>query len=97
MTAVRLRSRSASSARRSVKLICRPSYEFMAAPVGTPFDYPLSSRFDENDAVLVFDFQCHRAFGREPGVRIDDVGDETRAFVEFDDRHHIRNPITKRR
>jgi 4-hydroxyphenylacetate 3-monooxygenase len=38
-----------------IKLICRPSYEFMAAAVGSPFDYPLSSRFDENDAVLVFD------------------------------------------
>ncbi len=37
------------------KLICRPSYEFAAAAVGSPFDYPLSSRFDENDAVLVFD------------------------------------------
>ena len=38
-----------------IKLICRPSYEFMAATVGSPFDYPLSSRFDENDAVLMFD------------------------------------------
>jgi 4-hydroxyphenylacetate 3-monooxygenase len=38
-----------------VKLICRPSYEYMAATVGSPFDYPLSSRFDENDAVLVFE------------------------------------------
>jgi 4-hydroxyphenylacetate 3-monooxygenase len=37
------------------KLICRPSYEYMAATLGSPFDYPLSSRFDENDAVLVFD------------------------------------------
>ncbi len=27
----------------------------MAATVGSPFDYPLSSRFDENDAVLVFE------------------------------------------
>jgi len=34
------------------KLICRPSYEFSAH---SPFDYPLSSRFDENDAVLIFD------------------------------------------
>ena len=38
-----------------VKLMCRPSYEFAAAAVGSPFDYPLSSRFDENDAVLIFD------------------------------------------
>src|SRR5690625_2234593 len=38
-----------------VKLICRQSYEMQAAIIGSPFDYPLSSRFDENDAVLVFD------------------------------------------
>jgi 4-hydroxyphenylacetate 3-monooxygenase len=38
-----------------IKLICRPSYEYMAATLGSPFDYPLSSRFDENDAVLVFE------------------------------------------
>ena len=38
-----------------IKLLCRPSYEFMAATLGSPFDYPLSSRFDENDAVLVFE------------------------------------------
>ncbi|MBT9282059.1 MAG: 4-hydroxyphenylacetate 3-hydroxylase family protein [Hydrogenibacillus schlegelii] len=38
-----------------VKLISRASYEYMAAVAGTPFDYPLSSRFDENDAILVFD------------------------------------------
>ena len=39
----------------NIKLLCRPSYEFMAAAVGSPFDYPLSSRFDENDSVLMFD------------------------------------------
>jgi len=33
-------------------LICRPSYEQNAH---SPFDHPLSSRFDENDAVLIFD------------------------------------------
>ncbi len=38
-----------------VKLICRPSYEQHAATMGSPFDYPLSSRFDENDTVLIFD------------------------------------------
>lgn len=38
-----------------VKLICRPSYELTAGAMGSPFDYPLSSRFDENDAILVFD------------------------------------------
>jgi len=39
----------------NTKLICRPSYEYQAATLGSPFDYPLSSRFDENDAVLVFE------------------------------------------
>ena len=34
------------------KLICRPSYEMAAR---SPFDHPLSSRFDENDAVIIFD------------------------------------------
>jgi 4-hydroxyphenylacetate 3-monooxygenase len=34
------------------KLICRPSYE---ANAHSPFDHPLSSRFDENDAVIIFD------------------------------------------
>lgn len=38
-----------------VKLICRPSYELAAATMGSPFDYPLSSRLDENDAILVLD------------------------------------------
>jgi 4-hydroxyphenylacetate 3-monooxygenase len=38
-----------------VKLFCRTSYEMMASVMGTPFDYPLSSRFDENDAIFVFD------------------------------------------
>jgi 4-hydroxyphenylacetate 3-monooxygenase len=37
------------------KLICRQSYEHGAAVNGSPWDYPLSSRFDENDAVLIFD------------------------------------------
>lgn len=35
-----------------VKLICRPSYE---ARADSPFEAPLASRFDENDAVLVFE------------------------------------------
>jgi 4-hydroxyphenylacetate 3-monooxygenase len=38
-----------------VKLISRTSYSQNAAIVGTPFDYPLSSRMDENDAIFVFD------------------------------------------
>ncbi|HEV2377040.1 MAG TPA: 4-hydroxyphenylacetate 3-hydroxylase N-terminal domain-containing protein [Streptosporangiaceae bacterium] len=38
-----------------VKLICRQSYTAMAAVAGSPFDYPLSSRLDENDTILVLD------------------------------------------
>jgi 4-hydroxyphenylacetate 3-monooxygenase len=38
-----------------VKLICRTSYELNAATTGSPFDYPLSSRVDENDAIFVMD------------------------------------------
>src|ERR1700692_2583683 len=38
-----------------IKLICRPSYEFAAAASGSPWDYPLTSRYDENDAIFVFD------------------------------------------
>ncbi|HEX8917651.1 MAG TPA: 4-hydroxyphenylacetate 3-hydroxylase family protein [Chloroflexota bacterium] len=34
------------------RLVCRTSYEEVAR---SPFDNPLSSRFDENDAVLIFD------------------------------------------
>ena len=35
-----------------LKLFCRTSYERAAK---SPFDYPLSSRFDENDAIFVLD------------------------------------------
>jgi 4-hydroxyphenylacetate 3-monooxygenase len=38
-----------------LKLLCRPSYEMTAEAVGSPFDYPLSSRLDENDSIIVFD------------------------------------------
>jgi 4-hydroxyphenylacetate 3-monooxygenase len=38
-----------------VKMICRSSYELNSAVMGSPFDNPLSSRLDENDAVLIFD------------------------------------------
>jgi 4-hydroxyphenylacetate 3-monooxygenase len=41
-----------------VKLICRTSYEMTSTVMGSPFDYPLSSRLDENDAVFVMD-QVH--------------------------------------
>src|SRR5919197_600853 len=40
---------------RGCKLICRASNEYRAAVLGSPFDYPLSSRLDENDAILVLD------------------------------------------
>ena len=40
---------------RGVKLICRVSNEYRATTLGSPFDYPLSSRFDENDAVFILD------------------------------------------
>lgn len=38
-----------------VKMISRYSNEQRAAVLGSPFDYPLSSRMDENDAILVLD------------------------------------------
>ena len=38
-----------------IKLICRTSYSAPAAASGSPWDYPLTSRFDENDAIFVFD------------------------------------------
>ncbi|MCD1159976.1 4-hydroxyphenylacetate 3-hydroxylase family protein [Peribacillus frigoritolerans] len=38
-----------------LKMISRQSFEETAVKTGTPFDYPLSSRFDENDAVIVLD------------------------------------------
>jgi aromatic ring hydroxylase len=40
---------------KGVKLICRVSNEQRAAASGSPFDYPLSSRLDENDAIVVMD------------------------------------------
>lgn len=40
---------------KGVKMYSRHSYEAAAAKAASPFDYPLSSRFDENDAILVFD------------------------------------------
>ena len=38
-----------------VKFICRTSYEMTATAMGSPFDYPLSSRLDENDAIFIMD------------------------------------------
>jgi 4-hydroxyphenylacetate 3-monooxygenase len=40
---------------KGVKLVCRPSNEYKAAVLGSPFDYPLSSRLDENDAIFILD------------------------------------------
>ncbi|WP_033288867.1 4-hydroxyphenylacetate 3-hydroxylase N-terminal domain-containing protein [Amycolatopsis jejuensis] len=38
-----------------MKLICRNSYSAVAAATSSPFDYPLSSRFDENDTIFILD------------------------------------------
>ena len=38
-----------------MKLICRPSYSQQSGVTGSPFDYPLSSRLDENDTIFVLD------------------------------------------
>lgn len=38
-----------------VKFISRTSYEMTAAVMGSPFDHPLSSRLDENDAIFILD------------------------------------------
>src|ERR1700678_3160963 len=38
-----------------LKMLCSTSYEAAAARDASPFDYPLSSRFDENDAIFVMD------------------------------------------
>jgi aromatic ring hydroxylase len=38
-----------------IKFICRASYEMTATAMGSPFDYPLSSRLDENDAIFIMD------------------------------------------
>ena len=38
-----------------VKFLCRTSYEMTATVMASPFDYPLSSRLDENDAVFIMD------------------------------------------
>src|ERR1700746_286487 len=40
---------------KGVKFLCRTSYEMASTVMGSPFDYPLSSRIDENDAVFILD------------------------------------------
>lgn len=40
---------------KGIKYLARASYEEVAARAAAPFDYPLSSRLDENDAILIFD------------------------------------------
>jgi 4-hydroxyphenylacetate 3-monooxygenase len=42
-------------AAQGMKLICRPSYSMTAAGMGSPFDYPQSSRLDENDSIFILD------------------------------------------
>jgi 4-hydroxyphenylacetate 3-monooxygenase len=42
-------------AAKGVKLISRASYARTSEIVGSPFDYPLSSRMDENDTIFVLD------------------------------------------
>jgi aromatic ring hydroxylase len=38
-----------------VKFLCRTSYEMTSTVLSSPFDQPLSSRLDENDAVFIMD------------------------------------------
>ena len=38
-----------------LKFLGRYSYEYLAKKIGSPFDYPLSSRFDESDLGIVLD------------------------------------------
>lgn len=38
-----------------MKLLCRTSYSQNSVMAGSPFDYPLSSRLDENDTVFILD------------------------------------------
>lgn len=38
-----------------LKLVCRSSFELAAARSGSILEHPLSSRFDENDAIIVLD------------------------------------------
>jgi aromatic ring hydroxylase len=40
---------------KGIKFICRTSYEMAATAMGSPFDYPLPSRLDENDAIFIMD------------------------------------------
>src|SRR5246500_2839826 len=40
---------------KGIKFVCRVSNEQRAAVLGSPFDYPLSSRLDENDAIFIMD------------------------------------------
>jgi hypothetical protein len=58
-----------------MKLICRPSYSMMLAVMGSPFDYPLSSRLDENDTIFILDRpgslgECVRLRRRREGQRV---------------------------
>lgn len=69
------------------KLLCRSSYEMGAH---SPFDHPLSSRFDENDAVLVFD----RAFIPWENVLVYRDVERARAFYAasgFVNRYNLQS------
>lgn len=61
-----------------LKVLCRASYALAAHATGSPFDYPLSSRLDENDAVLVFD----RAFVPWENVLVHRDTDRANAFLD---------------
>ena len=69
-----------------VKLLARASYELVAATTGSPFDYPLSSRLDENDAILptVPSFpgrtSSSTAMQRRPGAALRRTPGSGRAF-----------------
>ena len=59
-----------------VKRISRALYEMVAGATGFPYDYPLSSRFDENDAILV------RDHGK--GIPEEEISRVTEAFYMVD-------------
>ncbi|MEZ4632023.1 MAG: 4-hydroxyphenylacetate 3-hydroxylase N-terminal domain-containing protein [Deinococcales bacterium] len=72
-----------------LKLICRPSYEFNAP---SPFDAPLASRFDENDAVMIFD----KAFIPWENVLIYRDVEKTKAFYAasgFFNRYNLQSAV----
>jgi 4-hydroxyphenylacetate 3-monooxygenase len=72
-----------------VKLLSRPSYEARAV---SPWDAPLASRFDENDAVIIFD----HAFVPWENVLIYRDVDKTRGFYTqsgFFNRYNLQAAV----